>query len=422
MSDRQEIWQQIRDKPYCDPSRRMDFVLLFDVKDGNPNGDPDAGNLPRMDPMTREGIVTDVCVKRKIRDYLAGVLDRPIYIQSQESLNALYFRAAHLIKNYDAEKDGDATERTESKEAVESLLAELDPCDSDPFKQLIELSGKVEADEDGEEKKQREFRDWLARIQVDGLEFDPEAGTLRYLGEAKSKKDFQNLLLQDEFEPTPFKDKITILADLLAKAKPSKSPKQRIAREAIKAKMCELYVDIRLFGAVLTAGTNAGQIRGPMQLKFARSIEPILQQDAAITRCAITKESDRARKETEFGRKAWLSYAAYRQHGYFNAPLAGQTGVTREDMARFWEAVANMFPNAQSASKGEMAMQDIIIFVHPNSRGNAPSHRLLDRVKATNNCRPRLGFGDDGSADEDGLITERKIEICRPLSDLWGDL
>jgi len=429
MSDQQDLWQPIKDKPYCDPSRRMDFVLLYDVKDGNPNGDPDAGNLPRMDPTTRHGIVTDVCIKRKIRDYFVMILERPIYIQSQDALNTLYFRAARDVASYDESNDDSANEkkkkqRADDKAAVESLLAELNECDDNDFKQLIELSDKDEAEETEDEKKRRIFREWLTRAagEIDGLDFDLEAGTLRYLGEAKSKKDFQDLLSQEELEPGDFTTQISDLAGQLAKAKPGKTAKQRQAREAVKAKMCELYDDIRLFGAVLTAGTNAGQIRGPMQLKFARSVASILQQDAAITRCAITKESDRMRKETEFGRKAWLSYAAYRQHGYYNAPLAQQTGVTRDDLARFWEAVAGMFPNSQSASKGEMATQDLIVFVHPNRRGNAPAHRLLDRVQVSLNERPRLGFMETGDQQDDPQITKRGIEIHRPLVDLWGDL
>jgi CRISPR-associated protein Csd2 len=403
----------------------MDFVLLFDVKDGNPNGDPDAGNLPRMDPINREGIVTDVCIKRKIRDYLDNVLERPIFIKSQEALNTCYFKAARAIKDYDPDNDRNATEqqkkdRMEEKDAVESLLSELDLHGNDSFRQLIDLSGKSEAEEDEREKKRREFRDWLIRIEVDGLEFDSEAGILRYLGEDKSKKNFQTLLSQDEFEPDKFKDEIATLAGLLAKAKPAKSPKQRKAREAIKAKMCELYDDIRLFGAVLTAGTNAGQIRGPMQLTFARSVKPILQQDAAITRCAITKESDRARKETEFGRKPWLSYAAYRQHGFFNAPLAAPptgTGITRDDLARFWEALACMFPNSASASKGLMTSRDLVVFVHPNSRGAAPVHKLFERTKLVESDKDEFSFEVE---DADKLKAAR-IKVHQPLRDIWPD-
>jgi len=421
MSEQQSLWERIKDKPYCDPTRRMDFILLFDVRDGNPNGDPDAGNLPRMDPSDQHGIVTDVCIKRKIRDYLACVLQRPIFIQSQEALNTLYFKAAREIKNYDPETDKEATEqqkqeRIEAKESVATLLAELDQGKNTAFGQLIRLSGKSEADEDVDEKSSREFRDWLTHIDVDGLEFDQEEGILRYLGEAKGKDDFRKLLSQDESKPGEFKDKIKILADLLARAKPTGSPKQRRAREAIKVKMCDLYDDIRFFGAVLTAGTNAGQIRGPMQLTFARSINPILQQDAAITRCAITKESDRARKETEFGRKPWLSYAAYQQYGFFNAPLAEQTRVKKDDLARFWEAVACMFPNSASASKGLMATRDLVIFVHPNSRGIFPSHKLFGCAKPFENDRSEISF----KVEDEDMLRVIGIEVYRPLRDMWA--
>jgi hypothetical protein len=264
MSEQQSIWEQIKDKPYCDPTHRMDFILLFDVKDGNPNGDPDAGNLPRMDPSDQHGIVTDVCIKRKIRDYLANVLHRPIFIQSQEALNTLYFKAAREIKSYDPERDKEATaeqkqEQIEAKEAVESLLAEIYQYENATFRGLIELSGEIESEEKNEEKRRREFRDWLTHIDVDGLEFDQEAGILRYLGEAKSKEDFRKLLSQDEFKPDEFKNEIAIVADLLAKAKPAKSPKQRRARDAIKAKMCDLYDDIRRLGRSLPLAPTPGK-------------------------------------------------------------------------------------------------------------------------------------------------------------------
>jgi len=422
MNEQQNLWERLMDKPYCDPIRRMDFVLLFDVKDGNPNGDPDAGNLPRIDPTDRHGIVTDVCIKRKIRDYLACVLQRSIFIQNREALNTLYFKAAREIKSYNPETDKKANEqqkleRVEDKEAVESLLAELDQGKNQSFRQLIELSGKSESDEDEKEKKRREFRDWLTNIDVDGLEFDQEAGILRYFGEAKSKDEFRKLLSQDEFKPDEFKNEITTLASLLATAKKVKSVKERKARDAIKSKMCDLYDDIRLFGAVLTAGTNAGQIRGPMQLTFARSIKPILQQDAAITRCAITKESDRARKETEFGRKAWLSYAAYQQYGFFNAPLAAQTRVSRDDLARFWEAVACMFQNSASASKGLMATRDLVVFVHPNSRGIFPSHKLFECIEPFENDSGEISL----KVQNEDKLKAAGIEIHRPLRDIWPD-
>jgi len=443
MSDQEkELWEKIKDKPYCDPTKRMDFVIIFDVRDGNPNGDPDAGNLPRMDPETRQGIVTDVCIKRKVRDYLTGVLCRPIYIQSQAALNTLYFDAARKIVKQ--------TPKDEDAEAVGALLVELDIEKNTAFKELIALPDAKVEEESGhvasvvgiEEKPL--FRDWLTSIsdRVDGLDFDPDCGTISYLGEANSKDKFKKMLSEDEFEPNRWKREIDILAKLLNDAKPKKNAQERKARNAVKRKMCELYDDIRLFGGVLTAGTNAGQIRGPMQLTFGRSIEPILQMDAAITRCAITKASDWNKKQTEFGRKPWLSWAVYRQHGFFN-PLLGRsrqqdgTGITKEDLARFWEALACMFRNADSASKGEMTMLDIIVLVHNNPRGNAPSHLLFEKV----NCKStkcegfcdgdetkkmkiikRDGFDKFYTIDVDNSAIEKikGVQPFRPLEDIWA--
>lgn len=441
-----ELWQKVKDKPYCDPTKRMDFVLFFDVRDGNPNGDPDAGNMPRMDPQTMHGIVTDVCIKRKIRDYLATLTDEQgkplckIYIQSQAALNTLYFDAAREIKKQEP-KDEDA-------EAVAALLVELAAEDDAEFRSLLgipetkvkEASSQDTSSEGIDEKPQ--FKEWLKDISgaIDGLDFDPKCGTLSYLGEANSKEKFK-ALLSEEDEQGAWKQEIDRLAKLLNAAKPKKNAEERRARDAVKRKMCELYDDIRLFGAVLTAGTNAGQIRGPMQLTFGRSIEPILQMDAAITRCAITKASDWQKKQTEFGRKPWLGWAVYCQHGFFN-PLLGRarekdgngTGITNEDLARFWEALACMFRNSDSASKGEMTMHDIIVFVHDHPRGNAPSHLLFDTVKCESTKHNEKS--DENKKDGVTIIkrdgfdncytikvnrsSDDKINVERPLRDLWA--
>jgi CRISPR-associated protein Csd2 len=443
MSDEaKELWQKVQNQPYCDPSKRMDFVLFFDVRDGNPNGDPDAGNLPRMDPETRHGIVTDVCIKRKIRDYLCtlkgddGESLRSIYIQSHAALNTLYFQAANEIASDEPENDVNATneekkQRIEDKKAVEVLLSVLDKDRDSEFGKLLDETGLTDLSEEA-----AYFRDWLASIDVDGLEFDSESATLSYLGEAKSEKDFKEILCQEEFNYKSYEDSIGKLAKLLSKAKKVKKggAKEREARDAVKRKMCQLYDDIRIFGGVLTAGTNAGQIRGPMQLTFGRSVEPILQMDSAITRCAITKASDWKKKQTEFGRKPWLNWAVYRQHGFYNPLLGQQTGIIREDLARFWEALACMFRNSDSASRGEMTMQDIIVFVHHNPRGSAPSHLLFDNVMCK--CRPYAGESAD-SKESDTTVIKRdgfdkqyiislrnhvneKITIKRPLRDLWA--
>ncbi len=444
MRDIKQLVEEIKSQPYCDPNRRMDFVLFFDVKNGNPNGDPDAGNLPRVDPQTRHGFVTDVCIKRKIRDYLSAVLGRPIYIQSQAALNTLYFDAARKVQDYEAQADTkskpeDKEQKQEAAESVKALMVELKPDDA-AFNALIAVP---EANRDsrpqGAAEEPATFRDWLADTEVDGLEFDAESGTLTFLGEAKSDKDFKELLSVGE-EKLEFETQVTQLAKLLAKAKKQKKAgaKERDAREAVKAKMCELYDDIRLFGAVLTAGTNAGQIRGPMQLTFGRSTAEILPWDAAITRCAITKASDWLKKKTEFGRKPWLNYAAYRQHGYFNAMLGKQTGVTSDDLARFWVAVANMFQEAASASKGEMATQELVVFVHPNERGSAPSHKLLSRAvlkkvlekQPTNEAEADLnedcGMPDFSTRfiveveDKSPALKDNGIDVHRPLRAIWN--
>lgn len=420
----QDIWQKIKDKPYCDPTKRMDFVLFYDVRDGNPNGDPDAGNLPRMDPETGQGIVTDVCIKRKIRDYLMEVLNRKIFIQSSDALNSLYFKAADKIVKSDSKED---------KAAVEKLFRVLRAEDNEEFKKLIDSS--AEPDDQQTDKSDAEqktpFRDWLASVDIEGLYFDQECEELSYLGEAKAKKDFKELLKVEGNGHEDYEQEIESLSAMLGKLKKGKGgANERPARDAIKKKMCKLYDDIRLFGAVLTAGTNAGQIRGPLQLTFGRSIERILQFDAAITRCAITKSSDWKKKQTEFGRKPWLNWAVYRQHGFYNPLLGQQTGVTREDLARFWEALACMFRNADSASKGEMTMHDIIVFVHNHPHGDAPTHKLFEKI----HCEACKGHPNPDSEKSDRTLIKRdgfekyysitidnpKIDPARPLNDIWG--
>ena len=443
MSEKEkELWQKIQEEPYCDPTKRMDFVLFFDVRDGNPNGDPDAGNLPRMDPQTLQGIVTDVCIKRKIRDYLSTLKDGDgnplcsIYIQSQAALNSLYFAAARKVVNQESQ-DEDA-------KAVGALLVELDASKNDDFRTLIELpedkgGGQSEQSDSADSTdEQPHFRDWLASLDVDGLNFDPECGTLSYLGEANSKDKFKKMLSEPDFEPELWRTQIDKLAKLLNDVKPKKSAQERRARDAVKRKMCELYDDIRLFGGVLTAGTNAGQVCGPMQLTFARSVDPILQQDAAITRCAITTTADWKKKQTEFGRKPWLNWAVYRQHGFYNPLLGEQTGVAREDLARFWESLACMFRNSDSASKGEMTMHEIIVFVHDHPRDNAPSHLLFEKVKCETSANgedrqsePTTQRNEkDTTIKRDGFdkrytigvdeFSNTKISVERPLHDIWA--
>ena len=243
---------------YTDPTKRHEFVLLFDVTNGNPNGDPDAGNLPRIDPETMHGLVTDVCIKRKVRDYVAGVLGKPIFIQSETALNTLIYQAAREI--------GVEPPQTEIK--YEAVL------------------------------------EWLRENPVEDFELDGE--TLRFIGEKWNQKTVQKNLLANVEDDTLQKN-LKEVTSQLKKAAQGKTI-SREDRAKTREKLIETRYDIRMFGAVLSTGLNAGQVRGPMQLTFAKSVDPIFGMDVPITRVAITREEDRARKETEMGRKAIVPY------------------------------------------------------------------------------------------------------------------
>ena len=252
---------------------RYDFVILFDVENGNPNGDPDAGNMPRIDPETGYGLVTDVCLKRKIRNYVE-----------------------------DAKEDAEG------------------------------------------------YRIYI-KDQVPLQRSDGEA--LHYLGVDKDLKAAK-------------------------KEDPTLDVK-------IRDFMCRNFYDIRTFGAVMTTfvkgNLNCGQVRGPVQLGFARSIDPILPQEITITRIAITTEADAEKKGTEMGRKYIVPYGLYRAEGYVSANLARKvTGFSEEDLQLLWQAILNMFENDHSAARGKMAVRELIVFKHDSELGNAPSYRLFDAV------------------------------------------
>ncbi len=255
---------------------RYDFVLFFDVENGNPNGDPDAGNMPRIDPESGYGLVTDVCLKRKIRNYVETVKEDAtgyrIYIKDNIPLNR------------------------SDKEACAYVGVEPDK-----------------------------------------------------LAEAKKKDG--NL------------------------------------EEKIRDFMCSNFYDIRTFGAVMTTFTkgslNCGQVRGPVQLGFARSVDPVLPQEVTITRVAITTEADAEKKNTEMGRKYIIPYALYRCDGYVSANLARKTtGFSEEDLELLWKAILNMFENDHAASRGKMAVRRLFVFKHDSELGNAPAHKLFDLIHA----------------------------------------
>lgn len=252
---------------------RYDFVILFDVENGNPNGDPDAGNMPRVDPETGYGLVTDVCLKRKIRNYVETAKeDTPGY--------RIYIRDQVPLQRNDAE-------------------------------------------------------------------------ALAYLGVDK---------------------------DLKAAKKDDPTLDQKI-----RDFMCQNFYDIRTFGAVMTTfvkgALNCGQVRGPVQLSFARSIDPIMPQEITITRVAITTETDAEKKGTEMGRKYIVPYALYRAEGFVSANLARKvTGFSEYDIQLLWRAILNMFENDHSAARGMMAVRELIIFKHDSELGNSPAHKLFDAI------------------------------------------
>ena len=262
-----------------DPIRnRYDFVILFDVENGNPNGDPDAGNMPRIDPETGLGLVTDVCLKRKIRNYVEMVKeDEPgykIYIKDNVPLN-------------------------------------------------------------------RSDRMALGYMGIDG----------------ENEKEIKKMKKDD-----PYLDK------------------------KLRDFMCQNFYDVRTFGAVMTtfvkASLNCGQVRGPVQIGFAQSVEPIMPQEVTITRVAITTEADAENKGTEMGRKHIVPYGLYRAEGFVSANLARKvTGFSKEDLSLLWQAILNMFENDRSAARGKMAVRELIVFRHDSELGNAPAHKLFDAVR-----------------------------------------
>ena len=328
---------------HIDPTKRHDFVLLFDAVNSNPNGDPDAGNQPRVDPDTNHGLVTDVALKRKVRNYVA-LAGHPIFIQSQVSLNSL------IVEGF--RKAGVQPAQVEVKD--EALL------------------------------------EWAEGGLPDGFTFDE--GVLTYAGESNSASKIEKLLwetVENTEENKALRQKLRALAKQLAAAGGATiTPQNRV--EA-RNQLCRDYFDIRMFGAVLATGLNAGQVRGPMQLTFARSINPVRPRDLTITRQARTTAERMETGSTEMGRKQLVNYGLYEAHGFYS-PQLGQgergTGVTSDDLALFWEALERLFWHDRSAARPEMNVQGLYVFTHESPLGNAPAHRLFRRVSVTKRLDP----------------------------------
>jgi len=307
-------------------ANRYDFALIFDVTNGNPNGDPDAGNLPRVDPDTNHGLVTDVCIKRKIRNYVEiarqGDDGYHIYVQEGAILNDKHRQAYKAVRTDDPKVEKDA---------------------------------KLNPEDETEARKLTQF-------------------------------------------------------------------------------MCDNFYDVRTFGAVMSTGINCGQVKGPVQLGFARSIEPILPLDITITRMAATKKAEakdvRADEDAEFGsdsdavnerrenrtmgRKSIVPYGLYVVHGYISAKFAERSGFSEQDLELLFEALTNMFDHDRSAARGEMSARKLFVFKHENALGNAPAHKLFDLVKIYRNVDgERYPIGDKrlGNLPSARAFTDYIVEI-----------
>lgn len=253
---------------------RYDFVFLFDVKDGNPNGDPDAGNLPRLDAETGNGLVTDVCLKRKVRNYV-GI------VKSEQPPYEIYVKERAVLNNQNR-------------------------------------------------------RAYVGIGREDALE-----------GDGKKRKGGD-------------------------------------AVEEARIWMCKNFYDVRTFGAVMSTGINCGQVRGPIQMTFGRSIDPIVSLEHSITRMAVATEAEAEKQSGDnrtMGRKFTVPYGLYVAHGFVSAPLAAQTGFSQEDLNLLWDALINMFEHDRSAARGEMATRGLYVFEHESKLGNAPAHELFARIK-----------------------------------------
>lgn len=339
---------------YLNPNYRHDFVLLFDVTDGNPNGDPDGGNMPRTDVETAQGLVTDVSLKRKIRNYIATYAEYEAVEAEKAALKI--FVEHHGVLNdqiqraYVAEGIAIGTP-TKDIVAEKDLIAlrELHP-------HLGEAFTFTDNDEDSSEV----------------------SATLEYNG-ALSKNELDELYKREEVESILGQNKPLkkFIQDLVKKA--GKPEKNRANAEKAQKWMCRNFYDVRMFGAVMSTGLNAGQVRGAMQLTFARSIDPVQPQDLAITRVAVTDAKDREKLQT-MGRKTLIPYGLYRGHGFYSPHLASQTGVTQRDLELFWEALVKMWEFDRSASRGMMAPRGVYVFSHESKLGNAPAHQLFERI------------------------------------------
>ena len=295
-------------------SNRYDFVLVFDVRDGNPNGDPDAGNMPRLDAESGHGLVTDVSLKRKVRNFVG------------------------LVKEQDERAPADGEKRFEIYVREKAIL---------------------------NHQHQRAY----SALNLDvAPEEQAQEATENIATDAKKKK--------------PGKDKRKGSADDVSQA---------------RQWMCQNFFDVRTFGAVMSTGVNCGQVRGPVQLTFARSVDPIVALEHSITRMAVATEGEAEKQQGDnrtMGRKHTVPYGVYMAHGFVSSFLAKQTGFGEDDLELLWQALGQMFEHDRSAARGEMATRGLYVFKHDSELGNAPAHALFERIQAKKKVDVPRNFGD----------------------------
>lgn len=332
---------------HTDPTRRHDFVLIFDVTDGNPNGDPDAGNLPRTDPETMQGLVTDVALKRKVRNFVSTV-SADEKDSEQSSRNKIFVEHRGVLN--------DQIRRAYTEQGMSTGTPASDTVPDGILEILRDLASTLPSAFAFQDKDEDE----LAKLTFSGeLTKDELKEALDEMGEELEKP------------VRSFLEKV---------AGQSKKPdKSRANAERARNWMCINFFDVRMFGAVMSTGLNAGQVRGPVQFTFARSVNPVLPQDLAVTRVAVTDTRDREKLQT-IGRKTLIHYGLYVAHGFFSPHLAKDTRANEADLALLWDALVNMWSLDRSASRGMMAPRGLYVFSHERKLGNAPAHQLFERV------------------------------------------
>jgi CRISPR-associated protein Csd2 len=307
-------------------TNRYDFVLVFDVKDGNPNGDPDAGNLPRLDVESGHGLVTDVSLKRKVRNFVSLTKDQ-------------------------AEKDPQAGEKRFEIYVKEKAILNV--------------------------QNQRAY----SALKLDPVDVEGDA----------------------DAEP--------------AAKKPKEKKRKGGGDDVGRARdwMCQNFFDVRTFGAVMSIGVNCGQVRGPVQLTFARSVDPIIAQEHSITRMAVATEAEAEKQGGDnrtMGRKHTVPYGIYVAHGFVSSFLAKQTSFGDEDLELLWQALENMFEHDRSAARGEMSTRGLYVFKHESELGNAHAHDLFERIRIERKTEIPRSFSDYAVAVDDADLPA-KVQLIR---------